>query len=343
MVEIIKAEYGSAGANLISDDLFDLTLARMDELLETAATVEIQAPTEVDLTVGLSELAVTITNNTGHKLPSGYSEGRVMWIEVLAEYAGERVWSSGAWDQTSGIEQDDQLRTYDAVGEQLATGTTFHLLLNDHWRHDTRIPPLGLQPNIETDPVGDRYELTADNVWPHWDSHAYAFPAANEIADATPGDPEDDALEITVSVRYLINTNEYIEFLAGESTAGEDVAALFEAVGGATPVTLGQATVSIPITAFGTIADTTGSSSGGPASSSDSGDMPTTTDVTTSGPSTTAPTTAPVTSGSEDSGGSEGGATGGNDGCGCRSGNDVGWSWLSLLGIAALRRRRFSL
>ncbi len=342
MVEILKAEYGARGQNLISDALFDLTIERMDEFLGTAATLEVQAPAEVDLTVGLSDLAVTVTNNTGHKLPTGYSEGRVMWLEVVAEYAGQVVWSSGAWDQDAGIEQDEQLRTYEAVGEEWASGTTFHLLRNDHWRIDTRIPPRGLQPDIETDPVGDRYALTDDGVWPHWDEHAYAFPAAPQIADATPGDDTDDELVVTVRLRYLVNTPEYIEFLAGESTAGEDVADMFEAAGGATPVQLAETVVAIPIVGFGTVTDTTGTTDTPETGSGVSSESGSATGDTTSS-TTTSSTTA--TSGIDDGSGStgDGGSTGGADGCGCRTGGAAGWAWLVLLGIAAVRRRRGAL
>ncbi len=350
MVQLLQQEYGSMGANLISDELFDLTIARMDELLTTAATLDVEAPDEVDLNVGLGELAVRVTNNTGHKLPSGYSEGRIMWLEVVAEYAGETVWSSGRWDQAAGtIAQDDQLRTYEAVGEQLATGTTFHLLLNDHWRHDTRIPPLGLVPDLQTDPVGDRYTLTDDGVWPNYDDHSYAFAAAPAIADVTPDDLRDDELAITVRLRYLINTPEYVEFLGGQSEAGADLATLFETAGGAVPVVLAESTTTIPIVGFGPVAST---SSGGSSSSessteasataadtSGSSSSSTTTSATTESSATLSTTTADTTGGTSESTGA--GATDGG-GCGCSGGGDprATWMLLALVGLACRRRQR---
>ncbi|MBC8068228.1 MAG: hypothetical protein IAG13_07835, partial [Deltaproteobacteria bacterium] len=272
MVGLLKQEYGSMGANLLSDELFDLTIARMDELLATAATLTVQAPAAVDLTQGLPELAVRVTNETGHKLPSGYSEGRIMWLEIVAEYAGATVWSSGLWDPRAGTtQQDAQLRTYEAVGEQLATGTTFHLLLNDHWRYDTRIPPLGLTPNLQTDPVGDRYTLQGDGTWPNFDEHSYAFGPAEDVVDATPDNARDDELLVTIRLRYLVNTPEYIDFLGAQSEAGADVAALFETAGGAPPVVLAEQTVAIPITAFGAGAGTSSSEGSSSAGSSTTG------------------------------------------------------------------------
>jgi Cytochrome c554 and c-prime len=345
MVELLKQEFGSMGANLISDELFDNTLARMDELVGTAATLDVEAPDEVDLNAGLGELAVRVTNNTGHKLPSGYSEGRIMWLEVVAEYAGETVWSSGRWDQTAGtIEQDAQLRTYDAVGEQLATGTTFHLLLNDHWRHDTRIPPLGLVPDLQTDPVGDRYALTVDGVWPNYDDHAYAFEAAPAIVDVTPDDLRDDELTVTVRLRYLINTPEYIEFLGGQSEAGADLATLFDAAGGAVPVLLAEQAVAIPIVGFGPVTGTSSSGSSSSESSAeasatvaDTSGSSSTTSATTESTTSTATTTPGTTESSESTGTS--GAAGDGGGCGCREGARPHGAWM-LLAIAGLARRR---
>lgn len=347
MVELMKSEYGSAGANLIADRFFDNTLAAMDALLPTAATLEVQGPAEVDLVEGLSDLVVTVTNDTGHKLPSGYSEGRVMWLEVVAEYGGEVVYGSGRWDPATGIEEDPQLRTYRAIGERWSDGTTLHLLLNDHWQEDTRIPPRGLLPSVQTDPVGDRYALQPDGTWPHFDTHGYAFPGAPEIADVTPEDDTDDALRVTVRLRYLINSPEYVDFLANEAgDAGAHVATLFELAGGAPALVVTEQTLAIPIVHFGATAGTGGTdSSGGVGTSGEA------TSSTSGGPvpptdSTGQPPPAGTT-GPGGTTGSEGDATaasdGGGEGCGCRSpgrGGPAG-SWLPwvVLGLGATRRR----
>ncbi len=337
MVEVLRDEYGSAGANLIADFFFDNAIAAMDELLPTSASLALEGPAELDLELGLEGLAVTVTNESGHKLPSGYSEGRVMWIEVLGEYRGQRVYSSGAWDQTQGMQQDEQLRTYQAIGERWSDGTTFHLLLNDHWLEDTRIPPRGLVPNLETDPVGDRYVLQRDGTWPNFDQHTYAFPAAPEVQDVTPGDPSDDELLVTVRLRYLINSPEYIDFLADEAgEAGLHVATLFELAGGAPPVTLAEQTLAIPIVGFGPVVGTTGADTTTGVGSSTSGLD------TTSAPSSSSGTTLPGGTASSDSSDSSGGpgADDSGRGCGCRSsapmGAPAGMLPLLLLG---LRRR----
>jgi len=338
MVELLRAEYGAMGSNEVSDVFYNTTLESMDAFLQTAATLDVVAPPDVDLEVGIDEIAVRVTNQTGHKLPSGYSEGRVMWLEVVAEYAGATVYSSGAWDQVSGIQDDPQLRRYEGIGEDYADGTQFHLLRNNHWVVDSRIPALGAEPSIETDPIGGRYELQDDGRWPNFDDHTYAFDAAPKIADATPADTDDDVLNLTVRVRYLINTPEYIEFLGGAGgDAGQHVQDLFELAGGATPVTLAEQVIAIPITNFGAESTTSsgGESSSGPADTSSS----TTAPAETSG-TTTSATSAPGTSsdGETTTGGPN--MTGGDDGCGCAADRTPRGAWWLALALPWLRRRR---
>src|SRR5690606_35827407 len=115
MVEILRSLYGDAGSGDIDDAYFEIALANIDASLASAATLEVTAPASVDLASGIGEWTVKVTNNTGHKLPTGYSEGRVMWLEVTASYMGQVVYSSGRWLPGQGLEGDPQQRTYEAV------------------------------------------------------------------------------------------------------------------------------------------------------------------------------------------------------------------------------------
>ena len=109
------------------------------------------------------------------------------------------------------MQEDAQLRTYEAVAEEWGSGIHFHLLLNNRWVLDNRIPAKAMAPDPQTDPVGDRYELLPTGVWPHYDDHSYTFDGDSVIYDATPDDDTDDNLDVTVRVLYLINTSEYSE------------------------------------------------------------------------------------------------------------------------------------
>jgi len=333
MLQLLQQEYGSQGSGDVADLAFETSIARLDELLASAATVEVVGPDSVDTTVGLSDLEVTVTNHSGHKLPTGYSEGRVMWLEVTATYNGGVVWSSGAFEPGVGPTEGPQLRTYEGVGDQLATGTTFHLLLNDHWVEDTRIPPLGLAPDLQTDPVGGRYTLLDDGTWPNYDIVPYTFAGVADLVDDTPEADDDDELVVTVNLWYLINSPAYIELLANDNEsneAGSDVAMLFDAAGGAPPMLLGEAELTIPITAFGG-ASGSSSSDSGPAVDS-TADSP---GASTDGPGAT-------TGAGTSSGTGGGGQDDDGGGCSCTSGGQQsgGAGWLALFGLAAVRRRR---
>ena len=330
VLELLRDLYGESGEGIIADVYFDHSIERTDELLSTAASLSVQAPAQIDAATGL-HLAVTVTNHTGHKLPTGYSEGRVMWLEVVARYGDEILWESGRWLGDGTFQHDDQVRTYEGIAEDHADGTRLHLLRNDRWVTDTRIPPQGLRPDIETDPVGDRYQLQPDGTWPHVDQVTYDFAGQDNVADTTPNDENDDQLELSVRLLYLINTAEYIDFLATANQtneAGTELAALFSARGGATPVVLAEHTESIPLRGLG-------------AGDGDTGDTGSTgnTDTTNTGPTSDG---ADGDSSATDSGDSTGdtGSKPASAGCSCATGS--GGTGLLLLGLVplGLRRRR---
>ena len=332
MVELLKGMYGEAGSGAIEDVFFDMAIDNIDRTLADAATLEVTGPAAVDLTQGIAGLTVKVINRTGHKLPTGYSEGRVMWLEVTGRRGEAVVYSSGRWVAGEGIEEDPQLRTYEGRAVELATQARFHLLRNNYWEVDSRIPPKGLKKDVETDPVGGRYALLDDQTWPHYDEVSYAFPAA-QLIDDTP----EVADEMTLSVRllYVINTPEYVEFLATENKtneAGEVVAALYAAPGPA-PLVLASWTQTVPLT--GLIAGESAGSTGGPGS--ESGETPTGGETPTTG-SAEGTSTGEGPTGS--SAGSSETGTGAQEsgGCGCQAREAGGLLWLP--GLLLWRRRR---
>lgn len=337
MLELLRHEYGDDGLAEVPSIYFDINIERMDAFLATAASLEVQAPASVDASAGLSGLQVTVTNNTGHKLPSGYSEGRVMWIEVLGRYGDDVLFSSGAWNPDDGIQVDPQLRTYEGVAQDYADGTQFRLLRNNHWLEDTRIPPLGAQPDIETDPVGDRYTLLPDGNWPNFDVTTYDFEGIDGLMDATPEDEADDVLELTVRVRYLINTPEYISFLeANAGEAGTRVASLFDELGGSVPTVLAEQVIQIPLEGLDRPGEGS-SSSGSTTAASGTGDS--TTSDEESGAGVTTATTDPTVADVSSSGGLAADDSS-DEGCGCTEGGSGGGAAFVLLPLLVLRRRR---
>jgi hypothetical protein len=169
-------------------------------------------------------VTVRVTNETGHKLPTGYPEGRQMWLHVRAyDGAGTMVYESGRYDYgTQRLIRDDDVKVYEAkqgltkgfadiLGKQ--PGETFHFILNNTVIKDNRIPPRGYdtttwdQPGLR--PVGATY---ADGQY--WDETRYALPA------------DSNAVRVQASLYYQTASREYVEFL--KANGGVDGEALFD-------------------------------------------------------------------------------------------------------------------
>lgn len=196
-----------------------------------------------------SDLAfeVRVTNLSGHKLPTGYAEGRRMWLEVVVTDAGGRIlFESGRWDETTGDRlEDEQLRVYEAAHGIAGQGPGSHFVLNDTIVSDTRIPPRGFQPE-ESDgvtPVGRDYGDGAGG-YRDFDIAPYVSPVPCGAAEP-----------ITVRVRLLQQSvaREYVEFLRDEqeSVLGlERARTLYDAwdqTGGSAPVVVKEITEQVPL------------------------------------------------------------------------------------------------
>ena len=89
-------------------------------MLASAASVEanITAYTPPTAsTAGSVSVRVKVTNLGGHKLPSGYSEGRRMWLNVKAVSASNAVLAESAADDASSgdLTLDAQAKVYEVL------------------------------------------------------------------------------------------------------------------------------------------------------------------------------------------------------------------------------------
>ncbi|HET7832469.1 MAG TPA: hypothetical protein VFK88_05840, partial [Gallionella sp.] len=80
--------------------MFDRAQQNTDITLHDALDVQItQAPTEVQGQPGVYEMKVKVTNNSGHRIPTGYPDGRRFWLSVAAkDAAGVMAYESGVYD-----------------------------------------------------------------------------------------------------------------------------------------------------------------------------------------------------------------------------------------------------
>lgn len=209
---ILKGEFGTA---LGRGAAYDATIARAIQALQQhSATVEVEVAPEIVAGDSL-QFSVRVTNLTGHKLPTGYPEGRRMWLEVTARDAlGAPFFVSGGYDDESAIlSHDAQLRIYESEHGVHGEGPGFHLVLNDRIFTDTRIPPRGFRPDLDTAPRGRVYEMLPDSTLAHWDDVTYTIPVPVGVQGP---------VSVSAKLRYQTASREYIEFLRDENVSGPD-------------------------------------------------------------------------------------------------------------------------
>lgn len=197
--------------NVAADTSFNKTQTTINK---TLGLDMLKRGAQVDVAIVNGQLEVKVTNNTGHKLPTGYAEGRRMWIEIYELRGSTPVFTSGLMSGVVGpLIQDPFLKSYEIklgltnahaqnIGRPEIAGEGFHFILNNKVFKDNRIPPRGFTnaafANRDMQPVGATY---ADGQY--WDTTYY------------PINPEAD--QISVRLMYQTASSEYLDFLASEA------------------------------------------------------------------------------------------------------------------------------
>ncbi len=162
---------------------FDAAIAKGREILGQAAEVTLVAPVHE---AGQLQLAVRITNNSGHKLPTGYPSRR-MWLQLTVSNAlGEVLFESGKADENGLLDVDSdhlaasclttdksdgfinspcyqqhrneitapgQVAIYEAVMADTNRHINYSLLYSASYLKDNRLPPAGFSSQ------GDNYDV----------------------------------------------------------------------------------------------------------------------------------------------------------------------------------------
>jgi hypothetical protein len=229
--------------SLYPDDQTALTAQKVDDSIERAAEM-LRRASDLQLSVVGGRLNVRIVNESGHKLPTGYSEGRRMWINVrFLDAQGGLVAERGRYDIATATLNTTDTKVYEGhMGVDAAVsaltgvpvGPSFHFALNNVWYFDNRIPPRGFAnagfASVQAAPVGYAY---ADGQ--HWDDTQYTIPAGAATA--------------SVKVYYQTTSREYIEFLRDHNTtntAGQVAYDQWANHGKSQPVAMDVGTIPVP-------------------------------------------------------------------------------------------------
>ena len=215
-----------------------------EAMLRSAVSLEVrEAPTRADAGARINVVA-RITNRSGHRVPTGYTDGRRVWLELaVVDASGRETVLSGAYDMAQAHldETDTQLRLYEAVPGRAGIGREEHIALHDIVVRDTRLPPKGYRPLPGHEPVGVDYSGGAGGALRHWDDARYAVTLPAGLSGA---------VTLRVRARYQVTTREYVEFLARENRTddrGRELLRRYEASGRAAPYNMAEATATIMV------------------------------------------------------------------------------------------------
>lgn len=215
VLDAIQLKYGPTGNNELSAaqmTAINEAKLRNADMLSRAATLT------TNITSGGAQLRVRVTNETGHKLPSGYPEGRRVWLNIqFRDCTGALIAERGGYDTVNATLDTASTKVYEvesgfdedvgnAIG--LPAGHSFFFTLNNVVLKDNRIPPRGFTNaafnNIQASPVDYVY---ADGQY--WDETTYGIPSY--------------AATVDVRLYYQTSSKEYIEFLRDHNPSTQPV------------------------------------------------------------------------------------------------------------------------
>jgi len=210
-LDAIVMQYGPAGTGELSAAVVaDIAAAKARNIAMLQAAADLVVSLDDSQTPGIDQLKVRVVNQTGHKLPSGYPEGRRMWITVqyfdctdamnpFAQHGGYDVGTADLDDATTTVyEMLGGLDSALAAALNRPAGPASHFVLTNAIFKDNRIPPRGFSnvnfAAIQASPVAHAY---ADGQY--WDDTFFDVPGY--------------AVGAKVTLCYQSTSKEYIEFL----------------------------------------------------------------------------------------------------------------------------------
>jgi hypothetical protein len=246
--------------DLTAGDVFDAAallngVGRAQQMLLNAAEIE-----EVHYDSGSGALSFRVQNQTGHKLISGYPEGRRMFLTIRFFSGNTLIREINPYDTAAGTLKGLTGYTYDdpdnvlpspaapganelyidqLVYEMHSSSTltgedeSFHFVLGTDRYKDNRIPPMGFR-------IGEAAGRLSEPVW-HGSADLNYFSAAEyaggydavNLSDYGVAVPGADRIEI--ELLYQTTSREYIEFLRNEINGSGELTLTGNGAGGDPP------------------------------------------------------------------------------------------------------------
>jgi hypothetical protein len=212
-----------------------------------AALAMLQRAASLELTRDGNEVIARVTNETGHKLPTGHIEGRRVWLNLrFLDASGALLGETGHYDTATQHLDETSTTVYEmhvglsadaAAATGLTVGVTTRMALADTIEKDSRIPPRGFA-NAAFEAAGAPVVgavTYADGQY--WHERRYVMPANTDRVDA--------------KLYYQTLPRHYIEALRDGNVTddkGDILYALWENTGKGAPVPMAGTGIS-----FGTV------------------------------------------------------------------------------------------
>ena len=222
-------------------DYFGLTPERVDASIARNVQM-LRDAYDMELTQSGSHLAVKIINQSGHKLPTGYPDGRRAWINVkFFSATGTLLAQRGEYNFATATLTEDDTKVYlskqtidaaTAAATHLPVGQMMHLALSNVVELDNRIPPRGFT-NAAFAAAGAPIVGYSYPDGQYWDITQYPIPTGAKSAVAT--------------FYYQTSSRQYMEFLRDTAANGAGLTAynLWLLHGRSAPVDMDSATIQL--------------------------------------------------------------------------------------------------
>ncbi|MEL6430603.1 MAG: multiheme c-type cytochrome [Planctomycetota bacterium] len=224
------------------DTVTGLTQQSVDDAITRNETM-LQSAADLEAIVDQGDLRVRVTNQTGHKLPTGYGEGRRIWIDVrYFDAADALVDVRGGYDSvnavldtatTEVIEIEHGLDATMSAATGVPAGKSFHFLLNNETLKDNRIPARGFRRDVY-EAIGAEVVAAPYVDAQYWLERRFDVPAG--------------AVRAEVRLYHQTTSKEYIEFLRDENTSdarGTEAYQLWNMFGKSAPVEMNSIDVDL--------------------------------------------------------------------------------------------------
>ena len=233
-------QYGESGSSLTPEKV---------ALAQQRTLVFLRAASDMQLAQIAGDLKVRVINWSGHKLPTGYPEGRRMWLNVkFYNGAQQLIAERGRYEPISAVLTTLDTKVYEArfgmdaataAATNLPAGESFHLALNNVAIKDNRIPPKGF----------------SNSALRRSRQRRSPPPTPTSSTGMTPASPfRPGAAQAVVTLFYQTTSKEYVEFLRDANvtnTTGQNAYDRWVARGKSAPVDMDVLTIPLGSTRIG--------------------------------------------------------------------------------------------